>query len=48
MHFVLEDMVVRKLSDAEPIEEILSIYNLLPEAPKALFEQASASDGRDR
>jgi sporadic carbohydrate cluster protein (TIGR04323 family) len=48
LHFVLEDMVVRKLSDAEPIEEILSIYHLLPEAPKTLFEQASASEGRDR
>jgi sporadic carbohydrate cluster protein (TIGR04323 family) len=36
LHFVLEDMVVRKLSDVEPIEEILSIHNLLPEVPKTL------------
>jgi sporadic carbohydrate cluster protein (TIGR04323 family) len=48
LHFVLEDMVVRKLSDAEPIEEILSIHNLLPEAPKTLSEQISSSEERDR
>lgn len=49
LHFVLEDMIVRKLSDIEPIEEILSIHNLLPEAPKTLSEQSPrpASEGRD-
>ncbi len=40
LHFVLEDMIVRKLSDIEPIEEILSIHNLLPESPKILSEQS--------
>jgi sporadic carbohydrate cluster protein (TIGR04323 family) len=48
LHFVLEDMVVRKLSDVEPIEEILSIHSLLPEAPKILSEQISSSEERDR
>jgi sporadic carbohydrate cluster protein (TIGR04323 family) len=45
LHFVLEDMVVRKPSDIEPIEEILSIHNLLPEAPKTLLDQNSAPEG---
>ena len=40
-------MVVRKLSDIEPIEEILSIHNILPEAPKTLAEIAPASAGHD-
>lgn len=34
LHFVLEDMVIRKPSDIEPVEEILSIHNLLPAAPQ--------------
>lgn len=46
LHFVLEDMVVRRPSDIEPIEEILSIHNLLPETPKTLAEVASGSEGR--
>jgi sporadic carbohydrate cluster protein (TIGR04323 family) len=53
LHFVLEDMIVRKLPDVEPIEEILSIHNLLPEAPKTLSdktlsEQISSSEERDQ
>ncbi len=47
LHFVLEDMVVRKLSDVEPIEEIICIHNLLAEAPKTLTEQRLAPEGRD-
>ncbi|MGA2129649.1 MAG: LIC12192 family sporadic carbohydrate cluster protein [Xanthobacteraceae bacterium] len=30
LHFVLEDVVVRTPADVEPVEEILSIHNLLP------------------
>lgn len=50
LHFVLEDLVVRKLSDIESIEDILLIHNLLPEAPKTLPEQnlQPISDGPDR
>lgn len=33
LHFVLEDMVIRAESDVEPVEEILCISALLPEAP---------------
>ena len=34
LHFVLEDMVIRKPADIEPVEEILSIHFLLPSAPQ--------------
>ncbi len=30
LHFVLEDVVIRNPPDIEPVEEILSIHNLLP------------------
>jgi sporadic carbohydrate cluster protein (TIGR04323 family) len=36
LHFVLEDFVVRTPADIEPIEDILIIHNLLPEAPKQI------------
>jgi sporadic carbohydrate cluster protein (TIGR04323 family) len=36
LHFVLEDMVVRTPPDIEPVEEILSIHNLLPAAPQVI------------
>ena len=38
LHFVLEDMVIRKPADIEAIEEILSIHFLLPTAPQTLSE----------
>lgn len=38
LHFVLEDMVIRSPADIEPIEEILSIHFLLPNAPQAVPE----------
>jgi sporadic carbohydrate cluster protein (TIGR04323 family) len=34
LHFVLEDLVIRKPEDIAPVEEILSIHFVLPEAPK--------------
>jgi sporadic carbohydrate cluster protein (TIGR04323 family) len=36
LHFVLEDMVIRKPADIEPAEEILSIHFLLPTAPQMI------------
>ena len=39
LHFVLEDVVVRNPSDIEPVEEILSIHNLLPTAPQSVSER---------
>ncbi len=36
LHFVLEDVVITKPADIEPVEEVLSISALLPQAPKAL------------
>jgi len=36
LHFVLEDMVIGKLADIGPVEEILSIHHLLPTAPNAI------------
>jgi sporadic carbohydrate cluster protein (TIGR04323 family) len=36
LHFVLEDVVVQNPSDIEPVEEILSIHNLLPTSPQSL------------
>jgi sporadic carbohydrate cluster protein (TIGR04323 family) len=38
LHFVLEDIVIRKPSDIEPVEEILSIHNLLPAAQQDVAE----------
>jgi sporadic carbohydrate cluster protein (TIGR04323 family) len=34
LHFVLEDLVIRKPEDIGAVEEILSIHFVLPEAPK--------------
>jgi sporadic carbohydrate cluster protein (TIGR04323 family) len=36
LHFVLEDMAIRKSADIEPIEEILLIHHLLPTAPRTI------------
>lgn len=45
LHFVLEDMVLRGPADVEPVEEILSIHNLLPSAPRLIPEaEAVAPD----
>jgi sporadic carbohydrate cluster protein (TIGR04323 family) len=38
LHFVLEDVVIRKSVDIDAIEEILSIHNLLPNAPRQIPE----------
>jgi sporadic carbohydrate cluster protein (TIGR04323 family) len=45
LHFVLEDVVVRKPSDIEPIEEILSIHNLLPGAPQDVADAEPGPPG---
>jgi sporadic carbohydrate cluster protein (TIGR04323 family) len=42
LHFVLEDVVIRKSADIEAIEEILSIHNLLPSAPRRIPESEFA------
>ncbi len=34
LHFVLEDVVIRTRADIEPVEEILSIYHVLPQTPQ--------------
>ena len=34
LHFVLEDVVIRSPEDIEPVEEILSIYHVLPQTPQ--------------
>jgi sporadic carbohydrate cluster protein (TIGR04323 family) len=44
LHFVLEEIVVRGLSDVEPVEEILSIHNLLPAAPQNIPEGEFAAN----
>jgi sporadic carbohydrate cluster protein (TIGR04323 family) len=48
LHFVLEDMIVRKPIDIEPIEEILSIHNLLPSTSAIVSDVAAAAsaDGK--
>jgi sporadic carbohydrate cluster protein (TIGR04323 family) len=38
LHFVLEDLVIRKPEDIDPVEEILSIHFVLPEAPKTVSD----------
>ena len=40
LHFVLEDVVIRKLEDTVAVEEILSIHNLLPAAPNQIPDAA--------
>ena len=45
LHFVLEDFVIRARRDIEPVEEILSIYILLPAAPKTIDEEDAAPIG---
>ena len=44
LHFVLEDVVIRKPADIAAVEEILSIHNLLPGAPR---EIPNAEDGAE-
>jgi len=49
LHFVLEDVVIRTAADMEPIEEILTIHNLLPSAPKTVADADSpSSTGEER
>jgi len=45
LHFVLEDFVIRTALDIEPVEEILSIHNLLAAAPKTISDENAASAG---
>jgi sporadic carbohydrate cluster protein (TIGR04323 family) len=45
LHFVLEDVVVRKSVDIEPIEEILAIHHLLPSAPRHISDTGFAAEG---
>jgi sporadic carbohydrate cluster protein (TIGR04323 family) len=42
LHFVLEDFVIRKPEDVEPIDEILSLHNLLPAVPKTIGDSEIA------
>jgi sporadic carbohydrate cluster protein (TIGR04323 family) len=44
LHFVLEDVVLRSSADLAPVEEILSIHNLLPSAPRLIPEGSAAAD----
>jgi len=44
LHFVLEDVVVRKLEDTVAVEEILSIHNLLPVAPNQIPDGEFAAE----
>ena len=44
LHFVLEDFVIARPADIEPIEEILTISAFLPEAPPALPLEAPRAD----
>jgi len=44
LHFVLEDFVVRNPSNIEPVEEILSIQNLLPTTPQSVSDGEVASE----
>jgi sporadic carbohydrate cluster protein (TIGR04323 family) len=43
LHFVLEDVVIRKSSDIEPVEEILLIHNLLPSTPRLISDGVFAA-----
>lgn len=36
LHFVLEDFVISRVADIEPVEDILTISALLPEAPHTI------------
>jgi sporadic carbohydrate cluster protein (TIGR04323 family) len=45
LHFVLEDMILRSTSDIEPIEDVLSIYNLLPGAPRTISPDEVGESG---
>jgi sporadic carbohydrate cluster protein (TIGR04323 family) len=44
LHFVLEDVVVRRAADIDPVEEILSIHNLLPSAPQTVSDSEAAAE----
>jgi sporadic carbohydrate cluster protein (TIGR04323 family) len=44
LHFVLEDVVIRNPPDIEPVEEILSIHNLLPGAPQDMPDGEAAAE----
>jgi sporadic carbohydrate cluster protein (TIGR04323 family) len=44
LHFVLEDVVIRNVPDIESVEEILSIHNLLPTAPRQIPDGEFAAE----
>jgi hypothetical protein len=44
LHFVLEDVVIRNSTNIEPVEEILSIHNLLPRAPREISDAEFAPE----
>ena len=44
LHFVLEDVVIRKAADIDAVEEILSIHNLLPAAPRRIPDAEFAAE----
>lgn len=42
LHLVLEDMVIRTPADIAPVEEILTVYHLLPHCPTSVPGIAAA------
>jgi sporadic carbohydrate cluster protein (TIGR04323 family) len=44
LHFVLEDVVIRKAADIDAVEEILSIHNLLPTGPRQIPDAEFAAE----
>jgi sporadic carbohydrate cluster protein (TIGR04323 family) len=44
LHFVLEDVVIGKSADTDAVEEILSIHNLLPVAPRQIPDSEFAAE----
>jgi sporadic carbohydrate cluster protein (TIGR04323 family) len=41
LRFVMEDVIIAKPEDVEPVEEILSIYNTLQHCPTAVPDEAA-------
>lgn len=44
LHFVLENVAIRCHADVEPVEEILSIHDLLPAAPQQIPDNDFAAE----
>ena len=45
LRFALEDMIIARPADIEPVEEILSVYNALTHSPTSVPDAASSSSG---